>query len=591
MTIARNINTPNSIAIGLITTELSALSPMVVGLAIALLSGVRIGSAIAIEPEAMAQVTPVFELSNGASAENESRTYQLRDRSRSGEPVDEFSEHGSVVPYSEFIQPELTDVDPDDWAYEALESLLNRYNIPLGFPDGTYRGDRPLTRYELAAVMIPVLDQLTESFYSGDRTLVQRSDIAIIEQLQNDFRRILAESRKRLIALDSRTRTLEEQVFSPTTMLSGEGILALTDQGGDRTATQTTGQYRVWLDFATHFSERDALHTRLLLSDGDALGRAENQTSRGGVMDTAEGTLIQNSRGNTQDQVQLDWLNYSRTLGDRSDTINLYLSAKGGTHSHYVDPISPFGNGFRGDGAISVFGQTSPIYTIGGGAGLGGEWALDRAGTVRLAAGYLADQAATAEGGLFNQDYAALGQLTLQPSSTMQVGLTYVHGYHSPGNAIFDAGLEEAIAGTGIANSTHSLLDTPAITHSYGIQTTVELNNRLSLYGFGGYTDVNFIGQGDGDLWFYGMGVGIENWLIPQTSGGLIIGSEPYLAGFNHASLDAGNDTPLHVEAFYTLRLSDQVSISPGLLWLTAPNQDRNNSDRVIATLRTTFKF
>ncbi|MEM9212809.1 MAG: iron uptake porin [Cyanobacteria bacterium P01_F01_bin.150] len=544
------------------------------GLVIASLTWFRVDGAIAIGLDAMVQVTPVFELSE--------------------------SQPDPASPDLEgVLRHDLRDVYPSDWAYEALESLIHRYNIPLGFPDGTYRGDRPLTRYELAAVMIPVLDQLQASILEEQRQLIQQeSDIEIIEQLQNDFQKILAESKERLVDLELRTDTLEEQTFSTTTLLNGEGLLALTEQGGDGKATQTTGQYRVWLDFSTHFSARDALNTRLIMSNSNALGQNDSAVSTAGttahirLAETAEGTLIQNSRGNSQDRVELDWLAYSRSFGDRSTLpINLYISAKGGTHSHYVDTLSPFGNGFQGDGAISVFGQTSPIYTIGGGAGIGGEWVLNKDETLSLAVGYLADQAAADDAGLFNRDYAALGQLTLRPTSNVQLGLTYVHGYHSPESAIFDSGLEKAIAGTGIANGTHSFLDTPAITHSYGVQTTVELNNRFSLYGFGGYTDVRFIDKGDGDLWFYGMGLGIENWLIPQTSGGLIVGSEPYLAGFNHSSLNIDNDTPLHVEAFYTLRLSDQVSVSPGLLWLTAPNQNQDNRDRVIATLRTTFKF
>ena len=561
--------------------------------AIAMLSGWGAGQAIAIDLDttgqnaidldAMAQVTPVFELSDEPHTD---RTNRLgRPDTSLGSTTD-----STVNPMNLF----LTDVFPNDWAYDAIESLIHRYHIPLGFPDGTYQGDRPLTRYQLAAAMIPVLDRLMEAFLTGDKQLISESDIVLVEQLQEDFQDILAEAEGRLEELEARTDRLEYQEFSTTTVLEGEGILALTDQGGNGDATQTTGQYRLWLDFATHFSVTDALHTRLMISNSESLGQgSEDNRSLTSLNATAEATLIQNSRGNTQDAVELDWLTYSRSLGDRSTPpINLYISAKGGTHSHYVDTLSPFGTGFQGDGAMSVFGQSSPIYTIGGGSGIGAEWVLDKSGKISLAAGYLAEQSADSEAGLFNQDYAALGQLTLQPTKNVHLGLTYVHGYHSPGNAIFDAGLEGAIAGTGIANATHSVLDTSAITHSYGLQTRVDLNRQFSLYGFGGYTDIRFVEQGHGDVWFYGVGLGVENWLLPQTSGGIIIGTEPYLSGLDHPSSGVdNNDTPLHIETFYTLRLSDQVSIAPGFIWLTAPNQNKDNSDRVIATLRTTFQF
>ncbi len=46
---------------------------------------------------------------------------------------------------------ELRDVQPTEWAYEALKSLVERYGCLVGYPDRTYRGDRSLSRYEFAA--------------------------------------------------------------------------------------------------------------------------------------------------------------------------------------------------------------------------------------------------------------------------------------------------------------------------------------------------------------------------------------------------------------------------------------------------------
>ena len=49
--------------------------------------------------------------------------------------------------------------------------------------------------------------------------------------------------------------------------------------------------------------------------------------------------------------------------------------------------------------------------------------------------------------------------------------------------------------------------------------------------------------------------------------------------------------TPLHLEAFYKYKLNDHISITPGVIWLVAPNQTSNNPDVVIGTIRTTFTF
>ena len=50
-------------------------------------------------------------------------------------------------------------------------------------------------------------------------------------------------------------------------------------------------------------------------------------------------------------------------------------------------------------------------------------------------------------------------------------------------------------------------------------------------------------------------------------------------------------DISLHVEAFYQLWLTDNLSITPGLIWISAPGSLASNSDLWIATLRTTFRF
>lgn len=37
---------------------------------------------------------------------------------------------------------QFSDVAPNDWAYFALQSLIERYGCIVGYPDRTYRGDR-----------------------------------------------------------------------------------------------------------------------------------------------------------------------------------------------------------------------------------------------------------------------------------------------------------------------------------------------------------------------------------------------------------------------------------------------------------------
>lgn len=45
----------------------------------------------------------------------------------------------------------FTDVPPDHWAYAALLNLAGTYGCVSGYPDGTFRGEAAVTRYEFAA--------------------------------------------------------------------------------------------------------------------------------------------------------------------------------------------------------------------------------------------------------------------------------------------------------------------------------------------------------------------------------------------------------------------------------------------------------
>ena len=48
---------------------------------------------------------------------------------------------------------------------------------------------------------------------------------------------------------------------------------------------------------------------------------------------------------------------------------------------------------------------------------------------------------------------------------------------------------------------------------------------------------------------------------------------------------------PVHIEAFYRYQLNDNISITPGLIWLSAPQGNQNADDAFVGVLRTTFSF
>ncbi|WP_296416793.1 iron uptake porin, partial [Vulcanococcus sp. DEBay_Sum29NL08_54] len=70
------------------------------------------------------------------------------------------SQYGTEEQVTSITQ--FSDVQPTDWAYQALSNLIERYGCVAGYPNGTYRGNRAMTRYEAAALLNACLDRITE---------------------------------------------------------------------------------------------------------------------------------------------------------------------------------------------------------------------------------------------------------------------------------------------------------------------------------------------------------------------------------------------------------------------------------------------
>ncbi|MEH2441292.1 iron uptake porin [Nostoc sp.] len=493
---------------------------------------------------------------------------------------------------------QFSDVQPTDWAFQALQSLVERYGCIAGYPNATYRGNRALTRYEFAAGLNACLDRVNELIATATADLVTKQDLATLQRLQEEFSAELATLRGRVDSLEARTAELEANQFSTTTKLVGEAVFGVTDVFGGRNGdnNNTVFQDRVRLDLQTSFTGRDVLHTRL------AAGNAQ-PFAIDGINSGAEGTQtfqVGNTGGNA---VTIDRLTYEVPIGPA----NVYLAASGGRHSHYAAVNNPyfFDNTDGGNGALSTFASESPIYRIGGGAGIALNLPLGKGGGIlgnsSITAGYLASQANVpglqngVNQGLTNGDYAALGQLNFSVGDRLALAATYVHGYSASG-ALFDSGSQGTVGafdvGTGQANflgngTTNTV--SPSSSNSYGVSAAFRPSDKLSISGFVSYHDVTGVGAGDDyEAWSYGLGVALPDFGKKGNVLGVFAGAEPY--SFNRPGF-VGNNVPYHFEGFYKYRVSDNISVTPGVIWLTSPGQSSANDDAIIGTLRTTFTF
>ena len=165
---------------------------------------------------------------------------------------------------------QFSDVYPTDWAYQALSNLIERYGCVAGYPNGTYRGNRAMTRFEAAALLNACLDRVTEVTDE-------------LKRLMKEFEKELAILKGRVDGLEARVGELEATQFSTTTKLKGKTTFVIggTSAGGDSTDASfnkkgnggadaynsefgaVTFNYDQRLVLDTSFTGKDRLRTRL----------------------------------------------------------------------------------------------------------------------------------------------------------------------------------------------------------------------------------------------------------------------------------------------------------------------------------------
>jgi hypothetical protein len=525
------------------------------------------------------------------------------------EQLQQYTEEGSGEVQDQVTNvTQLTDVRPTDWAYEALRSLVERYGCIVGYPDRTYRGNRALSRYEFAAGLNACLNQIERLIASSTADFVRKSDLETLQRLVQEFRTELTALGARVDKLEGRVAFLEDNQFSTTTKLNGEVIFAISNLWGDNAGaipgtpeyrnTETVFQDRVRLNFDTSFTGKDRLRTRLQAGNVTEFGPLRGGFTPGipGTNITREGRFgFQRDNGNN---VELDKLWYRAPLGNLA-TVHLFANA--GNYDDYVPLLNPNFDP-SGTGALSRYGRYSPIYRMGG-QGTGFGLTFGAKSPIRIDLGYMTDSnvgtttcgAATPEEkcGLFDGNYSALGQVTFQPIKNLSIAGTYVNNYDR----------SNLRHGTG---SIRSQIQTgrPVVGNSYGVEASFAFTPQLVLSGWGSYTNAIVIGTGNADVWQYGATLAINDIGSKGSTLGFAVGMEPKLAGSDVAvanllSRPTGDgvvrrrdrDTGLHVEGFYKFKLSDNILITPGVIWLTAPGHDSRNDDIFIGTLRTTFTF
>jgi len=353
---------------------------------------------------------------------------------------------------------QLSDVQPTDWAFTALQSLVERYGCIAGYPDRNYRGQRAMTRYEFAAGLNACLDKINEILSSGLAEKVGKDDLASLKKLQEEFSQEITAVKGRVDALEAKTAQLEAQQFSTTTRLNGLAFINLTGSGANSAVRRETGRRDavtgqpssvlvnnpnttlsslVWLNFLTSFSGKDLLVVQMVAGNGDS-PNSDNGFASAGLKNTW-GTpfTVQTAAGAGANTFALQELSY------RVPIFNDKTSLKIGPSIIWYRTFDTnrFTLFFNGSGTFNSINSTlsSPVKQGAGAiltSGIGDQ--------LEFMVGYLAENntflpgirsAGNPQEGLFGGTSIFTGQLTFKPSQDFNLRLLYSRANQQPNPA------------------------------------------------------------------------------------------------------------------------------------------------------------
>lgn len=493
---------------------------------------------------------------------------------------------------------QFRDVQPRDWAFQALQSLVERYNCISGYPDGTFRGNRTLNRFEFAASLNACLERVSELIASSTADAVKKEDLATLQRLQEEFSAELATLRGQVDALEARTSELEGNQFSTTTKLKGEAIFGLTQAFGRGVAgsnprtdldSNFTFSDRVRLTLESSFSGNDKLQTRLNagnVPNFNSRGDNDINAPTGGATGTNMARL--SYEGGSSNSISIDKLNYAfnplPNLSVKIDAIGADLD----------DNFEQFNPDFKssGSGSISRYGRFSPIYR-GAGSGVGVNFKANDA--VTIGAGYYARGTIasdpSASNGFFEGPSTIFGQVAFKPTESVNVGLTYSRVYETVTSSGTGAGTTNAFnrlfgdTSGGTVAPQRFASATGFEANNYGLQVNFKATPKISLGGWLGYTNVNSLGANStsGNVWYWAGNVAFKDLLREGNTLGLVFGQPPKLTG--------ETDTSYHLEGLYKIKVSDNILVTPGVLVILDPQHSQTNPNILVGTIRTTFSF
>jgi hypothetical protein len=445
---------------------------------------------------------------------------------------------------------QLSDVQPTDWAYQALSNLVERYGCVAGYPNGTFAGGKAMTRYEAAALLNACLDRVTE----------QTDEL---KRLANEFRNELTTIQGKVSDLQAQVGTLEATQFSTTTKLRGEANFVLGNvdkyQTKDGDFTHTAFNYDLRLNLDTSFTGADLLRTRLRSSNFSSnpfgsssslfkLDKADNTTSEVG------------------NNVVIDRLYYQFPAFNNKATLTAGAAVRNTEiawlPTAYKSNILDF---------FQVAG-TPGVYNKATGAGFGVQY-----GNKGLVAGvnYVAQSGNESETGVFDET-GALNTLAQIGYRGTNWGAAFGYRYGTEGTRVRTY--------NGL-NGASGALAPGQTSNGYALNAYWQPTQSgwvPSISGGYGWNSVSGTASDatDSQSWFAGLQW--EDVFVDGNSAGIAIGQAPTGEDLEKATM---------LEFFYKYQVSDNISVTPAIFYASDNQRLVDDSSNWGGVIQTTFKF
>jgi hypothetical protein len=513
---------------------------------------------------------------------------------------------------------ELSDVNPSDWAFQALQKLSENFDCFSGYPDDTFRSDQALSRNEFAAALEACLSVVTEQIAAGG---VSEQSLAEIQRLQENFSGEIASLDTQLSQLEERASSLEPSRIKLNGMLWMDANAAtfsgdLRRETGERVALGSSDRMIEnaevpnaifstygWLDFSTSFAEDDLLLLQLAFGTGTPV---VNNLVSAGLEYTGGANFTNQAGGVVPGEVVVRELFYEFPVGDDlrlvlAPRVNVFRYFDYSRFSYYFSEDAPPAFNY-----LTFNSANSTLFNaFDRGTGAVALWDIND--QLEFKAAYLAENNeflpsdlfnTAISDGLFSGTNSLTAELTYKPSPAASIRLLYNHSNLKPlFGKIGPGGVGEPVYGI-VDDGFGGPVDT-ATADVVSVGADWEITPEFGVFGRYSYGSMSVspltpgIAGGDIAVQSYQLGMafphlfkrgamGTMSFLVPQD----------YLSGQSFLASGAGDGgTQFETEIAYYYPVTDRIAILPAIYIISEPNNFSDNPSLFVFNLRTQFTF